>query len=149
MYVDTSVFMYAFGSPSPFKESCAAVLDAGAAGRLSLVTSVETLQEILHRYRSLRRTDDLRIVFDAVLASTRSVLPIVLEDMQEARELGEGLPPDSGVSARDLLHAAVARRHGLSQVLSTDRGFDAVPGLVRVDPRGLDGAAHGHEATSL
>lgn len=77
MYVDTSVFMYAFGSPSPFEESCAAVLDAGAAGRLSLVTSVETLQEILHRYRSLRRTEDLRIVFDAVLASTRAVLPIV------------------------------------------------------------------------
>lgn len=97
MYVDTSVFMYAFGSPSPFKESCAAVLDAGAAGRLSLVTSVETLQEILHRYRSLRRTDDLRIVFEAV-----------------------------------------ARRHGLSQVLSTDRGFDAVPGLVQVDPRRLE-----------
>lgn len=138
MYVDTSVFLYAFGSAGPFKESCAAALSAGSAGRLSLVTSVETLQEILHRYRSLRRTDDLRIVFDAVLACTRSVLPIVLEDMQEARELGDGLPPDSGVSARDLLHAAVARRHGLSQIVTTDRGFDAIPGLVRVDPRALE-----------
>lgn len=137
MYVDTSVYMYAFGAPSPFKESCAAALEAGAAGRLSLVTSVETLQEILHRYRSLQRTDDLRVVFDAVLASTRSVLPIVVDDMQEARELGETLSPDSGVSARDLLHAAVARRHGLSQILSTDSGFDAVLGIERVDPREL------------
>lgn len=127
--------MYAFGAPSPLKEACASVLHAGADGRLSLVTSVETLQEVLHRYRSLRRTEDLRTVFDAVLASTRAVLPIELEDLLEARDLGDKLPPDSGVSARDLLHAAVARRHGLSQVVTTERGFDAVTGLQRVDPR--------------
>ena len=127
--------MYACGSPSPFKEPCTALLRAGAAGRLSLVTSVETLQEILHRYRSIRRTDDLSTVFEAVLASTRSVLPLEIEDLHEARELGDRLPPDSGVSARDLLHGAVARRHGLSQIVTTDRGFDRIPGLVRVDPR--------------
>ncbi len=59
------------------------------------------------------------------------------QDMQEVRELGDGLPPASGVSARDLLHAAVARRHGLSQVVTTDRGFDSVPGIAQVNPRGL------------
>ena len=137
MYVDTSIFMYACGSPSAFKESCAALLSAGAAGRVSLVTSVETLQEILHRYRSIRRTDDLSAVFEAVLAATRSVLPIEIEDLHEARALGDRIPPDSGVSSRDLLHGAVARRHGLSQIVSTDRGFDRIPGLVRVDPRAL------------
>jgi len=137
VYADTAVFMYAFGSPSPYKEACAALLEDGAAGRRSLVTSVETLQEILHRYRSLRRTDELHLVFDAVLAATRTVLVLDVEDLQEARELGDRLPPDSGVSARDLLHSAVARRHGLSQIVSTDRGYDLVPGLDRVDPRDL------------
>ncbi len=72
MYVDTPVFMFACGSSSPFKESCGALLRAGATGRLSLVTSVETLQEVLHRHRSLRRTEDLSTVFEAVPAGTAS-----------------------------------------------------------------------------
>lgn len=135
MYLDTSIFMYACGLPSEFKDSCARLLHDGARGRLSLVTSVETLQEILHRYRSLRRDDDLCLVFDTVLAATRSVFSIELQDLQEARELGERVPANSGVSARDLVHGAVARRHGVSQIVSTDRGFDRIPGVVLLDPR--------------
>jgi predicted nucleic acid-binding protein len=138
VYVDTAVFMYACGAPSRFKESCAAVLSAGAAGRLSLVTSVETLQEVLHRYRSIRRVEELAIVFDTVLASTRAVLPVELEDLVDARELADQIGPESGVSARDLVHGAIARRHGLSQIVTTDAGFDHILGLVRVDPREIE-----------
>lgn len=113
MYVDTSVFMYACGSPSPFKQPCAELLSAGAAGRLSLVTSVETLHEILCRYRSIRRTDDLSAVFEAVLAGTRSVLPIEIEDLHEARALGDRIPTDSGVCGSDSLTARRAAIRGI------------------------------------
>ena len=135
MYVDTSVFMYAAGGPSEFKAPCLELLRAGASGRLSLVTSAETLQESLHRYRSLRREGELDAVFDAVLASTVAVLPVELDDLLAARDLGRRVPVEVGLSARDLVHGAIARRHGLSQIVTTDAGFDHIPGIVRVDPR--------------
>ena len=50
---------------------------------------------------------------------------------------GANILAGSPFSSRDLLHGAVARRHGLSHIISTDRGFDRIPGVVRVDPRDL------------
>ncbi|WP_370327623.1 PIN domain-containing protein [Euzebya sp.] len=36
------------------------------------------------------------------------------------------------MSARDALHVAVARLHGIGHILSFDHGFDAVEGLERM-----------------
>lgn len=145
MYVDTTIFMYAMGAESPWKDPCAQILRAGAAEEAALVTSAETLQEILHRYRSIRRDDDIRLAFDAVSASVQLVFPVSYEDIDEARRLGERLVRDSGwgagklrglaVSSRDLVHAAVARRRGIREILTVDSRFALIPGVVVVDPR--------------
>jgi predicted nucleic acid-binding protein len=37
-------------------------------------------------------------------------------------------------SARDLVHAAVARRQGLREILTVDAGFAYIPGVLVVDP---------------
>ena len=134
VYVDTTIFMYAVGAESRFKEACASVLRAGAADGIVLITSAETLQEVLHRYRSIGRQQDIRPTFDAIHAAVRQVLPVTPDDVEEARRLGERASVDPGVSARDLIHAAVARRHGLREILTVDTGFASIPGVVVVDP---------------
>lgn len=139
MYVDTTIFMYAMGAESRLKEPCARILRNGASDKLVLVTSTETLQEVLHRYRSIRREGDIRITFEAIGAAVRRILPVTLEDVHEARRLGEAVGVDSGVSARALVHAAVARRQGLREILTVDAGFAAIPGVVMVDPLGRQG----------
>ena len=138
MYVDTTVFMYAMGGESRFKEACARILRAGATDRAVLVTSAETLQEVLHRYRSIGREADMRITFEAVAAAVRRIISVTAEDMEEARRLGERVSRESGVSARDLVHAAVARRQGLREILTLDAGFGFIPGVVVVDPLQCD-----------
>jgi predicted nucleic acid-binding protein len=157
MYVDTTIFMYAMGAESPWKGACAKILRAGAAEEVALVTSAETLQEILHWYRSIGREKDIRVMFDAVAASVQSILPVSFEDVDEARRLGErvargaGMGRDAGtgrdageprgpaVSARDLVHAAVARRQGTREILTVDAGFRSIPGVVVIDPVGWKG----------
>jgi predicted nucleic acid-binding protein len=134
MYVDTTIFMYAVGAESRFKEPCARVLRAGAADRVVLVTSAETLQEVLHRYWSIGRQSDIQPTFDAISASVKRILPVTGDDVEEARRLGERAHGGSGVSARDLVHAAVARRQGLREILTVDAGFASIPGVVVVDP---------------
>lgn len=44
----------------------------------------------------------------------------------------EGLRPRP--SARDLVHIACMRQHGLDRILSFDRDFDGLPGISRVEP---------------
>jgi predicted nucleic acid-binding protein len=36
------------------------------------------------------------------------------------------------MAARDALHVAVMERHGVSRIMSFDRGFDIVPGIERL-----------------
>jgi predicted nucleic acid-binding protein len=134
MYVDTTIFMYAMGSESRFRDPCARILRAGAAETAVLVTSAETLQEVLHRYRSIGRHSDIRAAFDAISAAVQRILPVTHEDVEEAGRLGERTSGGSGASARDLVHAAVARRQGLREILTVDAGFASIPGVVVVDP---------------
>ena len=42
-----------------------------------------------------------------------------------------------GISARDLLHAAVMRRLGADRVISVDVDFDYLPDVTRLDPADL------------
>jgi len=50
----------------------------------------------------------------------------------------------SGLDARDAGFAALALNRGIDAILTTDRAFDEVDGLERIDPndeRGLDALA--------
>lgn len=134
MYVDTTIFMYAMGAESRFKHSCAQLLRAGAEDSVVLVTSAETLQEILHRYRSIGRHKDIPPAFAAVSAAVQRILPVTQEDVGEARRLGERMRQTARASARDLIHAAVARRQGLREIVTVDADFASIPGVVVVDP---------------
>jgi predicted nucleic acid-binding protein len=38
------------------------------------------------------------------------------------------------LDARDLIHLAVRLRHQIQEIISTDRGFDTVAEIRRIDP---------------
>jgi predicted nucleic acid-binding protein len=139
MYVDTTIFIYAMGAESRFKEPCAHILRAGAADKAVLVTSAETLQEVLHRYRSIGRYEEIQATFDAISAAVQRILPVTFDDVDEARRLGDRIPGGSGASGRDLVHAAVARRQGLREILTVDAGFASILGVLVVDPLEWEG----------
>ena len=103
MHVDTTIFMYAMGAESRFKESCARILRAGEGDRTVLVTSAETLQEVFHRYRSIGRSDEIKPTFEAIAASVQRILPVTADDVEEARQLGGRISGGRGVSARALV----------------------------------------------
>jgi len=85
VYVDTTIFMYAMGSESRFREPCARILRAGAADRAVLVTSAETLQEVLHRYRSIGRNSEIKPAFETISAAVQRILPVTADDVGEAQ----------------------------------------------------------------
>jgi predicted nucleic acid-binding protein len=129
IFVDSNVPMYLVGAAHPNKVDAQRLLEAAIAAGERLVTDVEVLQEILHRYVAIDRRDAIQPAFDTVLGVVDEVFPITAADAQAAKSIVLG---KRRLSARDALHAAVMEREGVKRILSFDAGFDGLPGLVRL-----------------
>lgn len=134
VFVDSNVFIYASGSPHPLQEPARTSMHAIGSGAVEGVTSVEVLQELLHR--CLTRSDRAKALgaFDMLhrLFGAGRVLPVNDATIGRARELAGPWPT---LRARDLVHLATMEQHGIDEIMSTDRHFDGIPGITRIDPR--------------
>lgn len=131
VFVDANIPMYAAGRSHPFKESSAEFLRAVGRRQVDAVSDVEVLEEILHRYHAVRRGADGFVVFESFATTIRFFHPVLLEDLWECRAI---LARHDTVQPRDAIHAAVMLRTGVRTIVSYDRHFDELPGIVRVTP---------------
>jgi len=121
--------MYIVGASHPNKVEAQRLLEKAIMDRQRLVTDAEVLHEILHRYTSINRRDTIQPAFDTLLALVDAVLSVDQETVVEAKQIVLGYPQ---LSARDAVHLAVMRRHGIDRILSFDTGFDGLPGITRI-----------------
>jgi predicted nucleic acid-binding protein len=129
IFVDSNVPMYLVGGPHPHKADSQRLLESAIATGERLVTDVEVLQEILHRYVAINRRDAIQPAFDAVLDLVDEVFAVTLDDVGRAKDVVLG---KTRLTARDALHAAVMERHEVRRIMSFDAAFDGVPGLERL-----------------
>ncbi len=130
--IDASVPIYAAGGDSAYNPPCARVLTLAASQPESFVTDAGVLQEIFHRYFAAGQPGlGSRVVSSFAQVMEGHIEPVTASDVVAAASMAEGLPE---VSARVLLHLAVARRLGIDRVISVDAGFDRVTELTRLDP---------------
>ena len=131
VFLDANVFLYAAGRDHPLKGACAGVLRRLAAGELAATTSTEVVQELL--YVLTRRGQR-----EAALALARHVLVLVPDLLPVSRAVMEAtcelLADHPNLPVRDVVHVATMREHGLDEIVSADRDFDAFEGVTRLDP---------------
>ena len=130
IFIDSNIPMYLVGAPHPNKDRALMVLTQLVGDGEQLVTDVEVYQEILHRYTAIRRPDAIDAAFESLDALTDEVLAFGMSEIRAARAI---IGAVAGISARDALHVAVMRKAGASRILSFDSGFDACPGIERLD----------------
>ena len=123
--------MYAIGKDHPYKEPCRAVLEQVERDEIDVVTSVEVLQEILHRYYSLNRPELAELAYRSLEKGCEQIFPVTKADLDRAFDLLK-VHPD--IRSRDAVHAAVMLNNGLTHILSTDTHFDHIAGITRVEP---------------
>ncbi len=127
--IDSNVPMYLVGAEHPHKTDAQRLLERLTMDNRRLVSDAEVLQEILHRYVAIGRRDAIQPAFDALLGAVDDVFPVTTETVTRARDIVFGSP---ALSARDAIHVAVMRQHGVEEILSFDRGFDDIPGIRRL-----------------
>jgi predicted nucleic acid-binding protein len=131
VFIDTAVVMYANGANHPFREACRSIMIQVADGQLEATTSSEVVQEILHRFVSIRRPEIGIAMARVTMDAFAPVLPITHALMRRVPELAARYP---SLSARDLVHVATCIHEGIDEIITPDRGFDQVAELRRVDP---------------
>lgn len=87
------------------------------------------LQEILYRYSALNKRELAGRVYSLFVEVCTNVLPVTIADTDLGKNL---LLKHTRLSARDALHAAVMRNHGITVVATFDKGFDEAPGVRRM-----------------
>lgn len=127
--IDSNIPMYLIGAPHPLKEVAKTLLERVLRNQERLVTNAEVLQEIPHRYSSIRRPEAIPVAFELVLDVVDTVFPIDRHDVEEARRI---LLSSEDLSARDSLHYAIMRRYGIGRIMSFDGDFDGLPGIQRI-----------------
>ncbi|MDA0990691.1 MAG: type II toxin-antitoxin system VapC family toxin [Verrucomicrobia bacterium] len=129
IFVDSNIPMYLVGAAHPHKTDAQHLLERAVTDGQRLVSDAEVLQEILHRYRAISRSDAIQPAFDALLGVVDEIYPIEERDVLAAKDIVLG---SRSLSSRDALHIAIMRRHGIRQILSFDQGYDGTPGLSRL-----------------
>lgn len=129
--VDTNVFLYARGREHEYRDPCRAILAAAGSRRIELVASVELVQEFVHvllrrgvpRAAALDQADEVRAQCD-IREFDESVLGEALRLLRQ----------HTALDVRDAVHSATAVLADVRDVLSTDRAFDALDDVRRLDP---------------
>jgi len=128
IFVDSNIPMYLVGAEHPNKTAARMLLERAITDGELLVTDAEVLQEILHRYVAIDRRDAIEPATSALLGVVDEVFPIDRADVERAR----GIVIATRLSARDAIHLAIMRRRGADRILTFDRAFEGIMGIVRL-----------------
>ena len=131
VFLDSNIPMYAAGRDHQFKKPSIDILRRVANGEIDAVTDAEVFQEILHRFSAIKQLDQGLRLYDAFEKVIGDVLPVEHQDVTAARVLLEEL---GTITARDAIHVAIMRRHGMTTVYSYDRHFDLIDDIDRREP---------------
>jgi uncharacterized protein len=129
IFIDCHVPMYLIGAPHAQKESALRWVEQAFRGNEALVTDAEVLQEILHRYSAINRREAIVPATDMLLRLVTDVFPVTRDDVLRARALMT--TGARQLSARDAIHIAVMRTHGVRRIFTFDSDFDGLPDITR------------------
>ncbi len=120
LYLDTNFFIYLSDKTSPIYKICAKFLGYCRKNNILTVTSVETIQEIIHLAKNTKQLDKglrtskicLKIV-DDILPINETVIGNYLRYASTYKSAG----------SRDLIHLAVCIENKINKIVTFDRDF--------------------------
>ncbi len=136
--IDTSIFMYARGKGHHYKDLCAGLVLAIGDGSFEQkygqpVVDSEMFQEILYRYSLIGQWDTAISLLQDIYALNMDILPVAKGEIGRMIELATKYK-DGHITPRDLVHVAVMLTNNIKKIISTDKDFDHIKEIQRIDP---------------
>lgn len=121
VYLDTNIFIYLSDRASIYHKACNQLVILAEKQKIILITSVETLQEIVHYSLSLKKpTQGLLLVkeamslVDELLSVDRSTIDLYVKLIEKNLSI-------KNISSRDMIHIACALQNDISALISYDK----------------------------
>jgi len=133
VFLDVNIFMYAAGTPHPYKDACVRILSRVEIGTLAAAIDTEVLQEVLYRYSAIGLPEKGIQLCRDILAYPILVMAVGAADIRLAIDLYD-THRAAGLKPRDAIHAATMRNNGMARLISADRDFDHLTDVTRIDP---------------
>ena len=131
-FLDTNIPIYASGKKHPYKEPCQRIILDIADNKFIAFTNTEVFQEIIYRYFSIKELSLGHKVFENFyLLISPNILSVNPEDILLAQALSKKY---NSIKPRDLLHAATMVNNNIKDIPSTDKDFDKIEEVNRIDP---------------
>ncbi|RLE61925.1 MAG: type II toxin-antitoxin system VapC family toxin [Thermoprotei archaeon] len=131
-YIDSNVFFYSIIVDRVYGRSCIKVLKMIYTEDIRAVISSTILLEVANALRKY----GIPKIFErikSILSLPLRVVDVTTDDILRAIELSEKYK----LSPYDALHVIVMDREGLRDIISTDRDFDKIDWITRIDPQDL------------
>lgn len=130
--LDTTILVYAVGADHPLRAPCRSLIESIGAGRLAATTTVEVIQEFTHvraRRRGRAEAADLARRYLDLLA------PLLVPSDTELRRGLDLFSTNTALGPFDAVLAATAlATDHVDTLVSADRGFASIDGIIHVDP---------------
>ncbi|MDQ3988571.1 MAG: type II toxin-antitoxin system VapC family toxin [Actinomycetota bacterium] len=126
-FIDAAVIAYT-RYDAPQRPACTEIMSWVADGRLPAITSVLVIEEVWHLEHRGRPA-----LPEGTARAASELFPVLLSVTPDHLRAALEYPPSS-LGTADRLHAAVAIDAGCEVIVTTDRAFDGLDGLRRVDP---------------
>ncbi len=133
VFLDVNVFMYAAGTPHPYKDACVRILSRVEVGTLAAAIDTEVPQEVLYRYSAIGLPEKGIQLCRDILAYPLLIIAVSEADIRLAIDMFDAYRA-VGLKPRDAIHAATMRNKGITRLISADRDFDHLTDVTRVDP---------------
>ena len=136
--IDTSVFMYARGKGHHYKNPCKSLVLSFGDGSFEeeygqAVIDSEMFQEILYRYSLIGEKDTAITLLRNIYALELDILPVGSGEIEKMMELAAKYKNEN-ITPRDIVHASVMLTNNIKKIISTDRNFDCIEEIQRIDP---------------
>ncbi len=133
VFLDVNVVMYAAGAPHPYKDPCKHILSDVEIGVLTAAVNTEIFQELLYRYSHIKLAEKGLQLCRDILKYPLTIIPVMEADIRLAIDLSDKHRV-TGLKPRDAIHAATMKNNGIARLISTDKEFDHVDIVIRIDP---------------
>ena len=131
--LDTTILVHAVGDEHPLREPSRGLIESIAEDRVEASTTVEVVQAFVH-VRARRR--DRHDAADRGRELLRLLGPLIVPGDAELALALRLFEEHDGLGMFDAVLAAMVMLSGADALVSADRGFAGVRGLVHFDPAG-------------
>ena len=134
LYLDTNIFLYLSDKKSIYHKPCFSLINYCQDNNIDILTSTETIQEIVHYSKNTKQLTKGIIVGKNTIKLVDHLFPVTKNTIENYLDAAVDYPK---AKSRDLIHLSVCVENKIKKVVSYDKDFKLFKEIKTLKPEDL------------